>query len=201
MSCGIIASVMTAQLSPQTVGGRMVRSIAFGVALILGAGSIATAQTADEQAVCKDDAFRVCSHTIPDRDRTFQCMVANKDSLSPGCRTVMARLLPPDPPAAKGHDTAPPDRFFEIGDHRSGCGKTRDIALPESAAQPQPAWSLAQALIAATRSARDPRHRRMRPTWRAPSEARRHALTPGSAPINQPSDPRTGRSRQDEDRT
>ena len=88
-------------LSPQTVGGRMVRSIAFGVALILGAGSIATAQTADEQALCKDDAFRVCSHTIPDRDRTFQCMVANKDSLSPGCRTVMARLLPPDPPPQK----------------------------------------------------------------------------------------------------
>jgi hypothetical protein len=79
----------------------MVRSIAFGIALILGAGSIAIAQTADEQAVCKDDAFRVCSHTIPDRDRTFQCMVANKDALSPGCRTVMARLLPPDPPAQK----------------------------------------------------------------------------------------------------
>jgi hypothetical protein len=79
----------------------MVRSIAFGVALTLGAGTIAIAQTADEQAACKDDAFRVCSQTIPDRDRTFQCMVANKDALSPGCRAVMARLLPPDPAPQK----------------------------------------------------------------------------------------------------
>ena len=89
----------------------MVRSIAFGVALTLGAGTIAIAQTADEQALCKDDAFRVCSHTIPDRDRTFQCMVANKDALSPGCRTVMARLLPPDPAPQKATPQRRPAAF------------------------------------------------------------------------------------------
>jgi hypothetical protein len=79
----------------------MFRIIALGVVLVLGAATSATAQTADEQAMCKDDAFRLCQHTIPDRERTFQCMIQNKDALSPGCRTVMARLLPPDPPPQK----------------------------------------------------------------------------------------------------
>ena len=40
------------------------------------------AQSAEDQAACQDDAFRVCSHTIPDRERTFQCMIAKKDALS-----------------------------------------------------------------------------------------------------------------------
>lgn len=79
----------------------MFRSVALGIAFALGAATAATAQTADEQAACKDDAFRVCSHTIPDRERTFQCMVTYKDSLSPDCRAVMARLLPPEPAPQK----------------------------------------------------------------------------------------------------
>ena len=29
-----------------------------------------------------NDAFRVCSHTIPDRSRTIACMVQNKSQLS-----------------------------------------------------------------------------------------------------------------------
>ncbi len=87
--------------SRRTVGVRMFKSAAFGIAFMLGAATMATAQTADEQAACQDDAFRVCSHTIPDRERTFQCMIVNKDALSPACRTVMARLLPPEPAAKK----------------------------------------------------------------------------------------------------
>ena len=75
----------------------MLRSVVFGTALVLGLASHAAAQSADDQALCQDDAFRVCSHTIPDRERTFQCMVANREALSAGCRGVMARLLPPEP--------------------------------------------------------------------------------------------------------
>ena len=36
-----------------------------------------------------DDAFKVCSNTIPDRTRTIACMVANKSRLSAGCQGVM----------------------------------------------------------------------------------------------------------------
>jgi hypothetical protein len=80
----------------------MFRSIVVGVAVVLGASVSANAQSADDQALCQDDAFRICSATIPDRERTFQCMVQNREALSPGCKAVMARLLPPDPPAKKG---------------------------------------------------------------------------------------------------
>jgi hypothetical protein len=75
----------------------MVRSLAFGFAVVLGAATIAAAQTSEEQAACQDDAFRLCSQTIPDRERTFQCMIANRDVLSPGCRAVVARSLPESP--------------------------------------------------------------------------------------------------------
>jgi hypothetical protein len=77
----------------------MIRSAAFGLAFVLATATLAAGQTPEEQALCQDDAFRLCSQTIPDRERTFQCMVANKESLSPACRAVMARLLPPDPPS------------------------------------------------------------------------------------------------------
>ena len=49
----------------------------------------AIAQSSEEQQLCMDDAFKVCSHTIPDRNRTIACMVANKSRLSTGCQTVM----------------------------------------------------------------------------------------------------------------
>jgi hypothetical protein len=79
----------------------MIRSAALGILLAVGTITMASAQTAEDQAACQDDTFRICSHTIPDRERTFQCMIANRDALSPACRTVMARLLPPEPPAKK----------------------------------------------------------------------------------------------------
>ena len=49
----------------------------------------AIAQTSEEQQLCMDDAFKVCSATIPDRTRTIACMVANKSRLSAGCQGVM----------------------------------------------------------------------------------------------------------------
>ena len=79
----------------------MLRSIAFGTALVLAFTGLAAAQSADDQAACQDDAFRVCSHTIPDRERTFQCMIAKRDTLSAACRAVIARSLPPEPAPQK----------------------------------------------------------------------------------------------------
>ena len=79
----------------------MVRSLALGIVVVLAAGTGAAAQSADDQQACQDDAFRVCQQTIPDRERTFQCMIANKDALSAACRAAIARYLPPDPPPQK----------------------------------------------------------------------------------------------------
>ena len=64
--------------------------IALAAALTVGMLSTAAiAQTSEEQQLCMDDAFRVCSATIPDRTRTIACMVANKSHLSAGCQGVM----------------------------------------------------------------------------------------------------------------
>jgi hypothetical protein len=79
----------------------MFKQLALGAALASVATGMAAAQSADDQAACQDDAFRVCSQTIPDRERTFQCMITNKDVLSVACRAAIARYLPPDPTPQK----------------------------------------------------------------------------------------------------
>jgi hypothetical protein len=81
----------------------MSRSVVMALAMACALSAGAAAQTADEQAACTDDAFRICSHAIPDRERTFQCMIAQRDALSAACRTAIAIHLPPDPapPRAK----------------------------------------------------------------------------------------------------
>ena len=62
--------------------------IILGVAFAM-LSTAAIAQSSEEQNLCMNDAFRVCSHTIPDRGRTVACMVENKSKLSSGCQMVM----------------------------------------------------------------------------------------------------------------
>jgi hypothetical protein len=69
------------------------------LALVFAAGLLATpafAQTQQEQQLCMDDAFKVCGHTIPDRNRTIACMVQNKSRLSSGCQMVMDKYSTPN---------------------------------------------------------------------------------------------------------
>ena len=68
--------------------------VILGVALAM-LSTAALAQSAEEQNLCINDAFRVCSHTIPDRGRTTACMVQNKAKLSAGCQTVMDKYATP----------------------------------------------------------------------------------------------------------
>jgi hypothetical protein len=51
----------------------------------------AAAYTASDQAACQDDAFRVCSHAIPDERRVKACLISNMRRLSPQCRRVFQR--------------------------------------------------------------------------------------------------------------
>jgi hypothetical protein len=68
--------------------------IILSVALAL-LSTAAIAQSAEEQNLCMNDAFRVCSHTIPDRGRTVACMVENKTKLSSACQMVMDKYAAP----------------------------------------------------------------------------------------------------------
>jgi hypothetical protein len=72
--------------------------IRLALALALTAGMLSTAaiaQSSEEQNLCMNDAFRVCSHTIPDRGRTVACMVENKSKLSGPCQMVMDKYATP----------------------------------------------------------------------------------------------------------
>jgi hypothetical protein len=51
--------------------------------------SVANAYTHEQEAMCTNDAFRVCGSDIPDVQRVTACMIRNKSQLSAGCRTVI----------------------------------------------------------------------------------------------------------------
>ena len=69
--------------------------IALAAAFTVMLSASAFAQTSEEQNLCMNDAFRVCSHTIPDRGRTVACMVQNKTQLSAPCQMVMDKYAQP----------------------------------------------------------------------------------------------------------
>jgi len=55
----------------------------------------ASAETQDEQNACMNDAFNICGHAIPDRDRVAACLAQNMNRISVACRTVMQRYAKP----------------------------------------------------------------------------------------------------------
>ncbi|MBX9823506.1 MAG: hypothetical protein K2Y27_00785 [Xanthobacteraceae bacterium] len=61
------------------------------LALIALAPAASLAQSQEEQQACMDDAFRLCGHAIPDRDRVAGCLSDNFNRISVACRTVMQR--------------------------------------------------------------------------------------------------------------
>ena len=71
--------------------------------LMLGMVSAAHAYTAEQQQLCTDDAFRLCSSEIPDVDRVTACMVKHKAELSPACKSVFG----PAPDEARTTSAAP----------------------------------------------------------------------------------------------
>ena len=67
----------------------------------------ALAQSSEEQQACMNDAFRVCSATIPDKTRTIACMVQNKAKLSSACQMVMDKYSPANNTATAYASAAP----------------------------------------------------------------------------------------------
>jgi len=65
--------------------------IAIVLAFVAVAPSTSLAQSQDEQNACMPDAFNICGHAIPDRDRVAACLHQNVSRVSLACRTVMQR--------------------------------------------------------------------------------------------------------------
>jgi hypothetical protein len=76
-------------------------TVAFGLmatAAFVSHSSIAVAHsgTAEEQAACTPDVFRLCFFEIPNEERIVACLNSKLSQLSPACHDVMA-----GPPAKK----------------------------------------------------------------------------------------------------
>jgi len=56
--------------------------------LIAPISAHAAAGEAEKEAACRDDAMRLCSQNIPDRDKITSCMRERMPKLSPACRAV-----------------------------------------------------------------------------------------------------------------
>ena len=53
--------------------------------------SAAAEPTSAERAACQQDAFRLCTQAIPDRDRVRACLRQNMRRISSLCRGVLQR--------------------------------------------------------------------------------------------------------------
>ena len=76
----------------------------------------ALAQSQDEQQACMNDAFTVCSHAIPDRDRVAACLAQNINRISAPCRMVMARYSKQGSASARRDRGDQGDRYDRGGD-------------------------------------------------------------------------------------
>ena len=96
--------------------------LAFALAFTAGVFSTAAiAQSAEDQQACMNDAFRVCSATIPDRARTTACMIQKKSQLSSACQAVMAKYAPPE--------AAPVQTAADKPTHSIPARTTKNVAL------------------------------------------------------------------------
>ena len=59
----------------------------------------ASAETQEEQNACMNDAFTICGHAIPDRERVGACLAQNLNRISSPCRIVMMRYSRTNHPA------------------------------------------------------------------------------------------------------
>ena len=87
---------------------RKLRQAGLVLAIAFTASAVYTGQgfafSAEAQAQCTGDAFKLCSSEIPNIPKITACMIKHKAELSAGCRSVMDKEL-----AAKSRKVATND--------------------------------------------------------------------------------------------
>jgi hypothetical protein len=68
-------------------------ALAFAASISAVSSTASFAFSAEAQAQCTGDAFRLCSDEIPNIPKITACMFKHRAELSTGCRTVMDRDL------------------------------------------------------------------------------------------------------------
>jgi hypothetical protein len=82
---------MTASFTQIIRRAGLVLAVAASISAMTSSASFAF--SADAQAQCSGDAFRLCSSEIPNISKITACMMKHRADLSTGCRTVMDRDL------------------------------------------------------------------------------------------------------------
>jgi hypothetical protein len=67
---------------------RFMAMIAFGMMTAAMPGYLRPAAAETAREACTHDAFRLCSASIPDVERTKACLAKNRTSLSPLCKSA-----------------------------------------------------------------------------------------------------------------
>jgi hypothetical protein len=83
----------------------MKAQVALAFAFLALAPVAASAESQEEQMACMGDAFNICGHAIPDRDRVAACLAENINRISGECRTVMNRYSKPTRPTRAKYST------------------------------------------------------------------------------------------------
>ncbi|MGO8953312.1 MAG: hypothetical protein ACLPWS_06930 [Rhodomicrobium sp.] len=65
-------------------------ALCFGAAIAGAEQTMQHSGTAEEQAACTSDVFRLCAVHIPSESRIVACLKQNKARLSPACRKVFS---------------------------------------------------------------------------------------------------------------
>jgi hypothetical protein len=68
-------------------------ALAFAASISALSSTSSFAYSAEAQAQCTGDAFRLCSSEIPNVPKITACMFKHRSELSAGCRSVMDRDL------------------------------------------------------------------------------------------------------------
>jgi hypothetical protein len=65
--------------------------LAFMLIVVAHSPSAHGEATPAERAACQQDAFRLCTHAIPDRERVRSCLRQNMRRISALCRSALQR--------------------------------------------------------------------------------------------------------------
>ena len=82
---------MTASFTRKIRQAGLILSIALTTSVISTSQSFAF--SAEVRSACYNDAFRLCSATIPNIPQTSACMRQHMAQLSPGCRSAVDKEL------------------------------------------------------------------------------------------------------------
>jgi hypothetical protein len=70
---------------------RKMLGLAFTLGILMLPNAAHTEATPAERSACQQDAFKVCTHAIPDRDRVRACLRQNMRRISSLCRGALQR--------------------------------------------------------------------------------------------------------------